>query len=54
MGEEGLKKKAEALKLAQTYNEREIPKEVLESFEVPSVSRVGPFFSSGNECLLAR
>lgn len=38
LGEEGLKKKAEELKLAQTFNEREIPKEVLESFEVPSVS----------------
>ena len=33
-----MKKKAEELKLAQTFNEREIPKEVLESFEVPSVS----------------
>lgn len=38
LGNEGLKKKAEELKLAQTFNEREIPKEVLESFEVPSVS----------------
>ena len=38
LGEAGLKKKAEELKVAQTFNEREIPKEVLESFAVPSVS----------------
>jgi Zn-dependent M16 (insulinase) family peptidase len=41
LGEQGLK--VEELKQAQAFNEREIPREVLEGFTVPSVSR-----SSGN------
>lgn len=38
LGEEGLKKKGEELKAAKAMNDREIPKEILESFGIPDVS----------------
>jgi Zn-dependent M16 (insulinase) family peptidase len=54
LGEQGLKDKVEELKQAQAFNEREIPREVLEGFTVPSVSRSSGNRSSSKERRRAR
>lgn len=40
LGEAGLKAKEEELRLAKAFNDRDIPKEVLDSFGVPDVSHL--------------
>ncbi|CED82231.1 cytoplasm protein [Phaffia rhodozyma] len=40
LGEDGLRQKGEELKAAKAANDREIPKEILESFQIPNVNSI--------------